>query len=54
MFALEGRLCQSLPGRKDSYDTRIYIEREMDGWMDGLLYNQWIDRNNIVGERRGK
>ena len=26
-------------------------EREMDGWMDGLLYNQWIDHNNIVGER---
>ena len=26
-------------------------ERERDGWMDGLLYNQWIDHNNIVGER---
>ena len=26
-------------------------EREMDGWMDGLLYNQWIDYNNTVGER---
>ena len=24
-------------------------KREMDGWMDGLLYNQWIDHNNIVG-----
>ncbi len=28
-----------------------YRERERDGWMDGLLYNQWIDHNNIVGER---
>ena len=26
-------------------------QTEMDGWMDGLLYNQWIDHNNIVGER---
>ena len=23
----------------------------MDGWMDGLLFNQWIDHNNIEGER---
>ena len=26
-------------------------EREVDGWMDGLLFNQWIDHNSIVGER---
>ena len=26
-------------------------ERERDGWMHGLLYNQWIDHNNIVGKR---
>ena len=26
-------------------------ERERDGWMDGLLYNQRTDHNNIVGER---
>ena len=26
-------------------------EREIYGWMDGLLYNQWIDHNNIGGER---
>ena len=25
-------------------------DRETDRWMDGLLYNQWID-HNIVGER---
>ena len=37
--------------------VRLYMEREMegerkvDGWMDGLLYNQWIDHNNTVGER---
>ena len=23
----------------------------MDGWMDGLLYNQWADYNSIVGEQ---
>ena len=26
-------------------------ERERERWMDGLLYNQWIDHNNIVGKR---
>ena len=37
------------------HTTRIVIQREREresyGWMDGLLYNQWIDHNNIVGER---
>ena len=32
-------------------DRRKEREREREGWMDGLLYNQWIDHNNIVGER---
>ena len=44
---------------KRQIHTKTEKERErererdggMDGWMDGLLYNQWTDHNNIVGER---
>ena len=35
----------------ESEGRRRQRERERDGWMDGLLYNQLIDHNNIVGER---
>ena len=24
---------------------------QMGGWIDSLLYNQWIDHDNIFGER---
>ena len=37
--------------RKRAGEREREREREMDGWMDGLLYNQWIDHNNIVSER---
>ena len=37
--------------RQTDRQTETERERErdgwMDGWMDGLLYNQWIDHNNI-------
>ena len=29
----------------------VGVGGEMDGWMDGLLYNLWFDHNNIVGEQ---
>ena len=32
-------------------DRQRQKETAIERWLDGLLYNQWIDHNSIVGER---